>query len=210
MKTRLTTDGMFKLLDQSIGRLRLTKALASLLIAVLITLLSAPLHAEGRSDRGKRVADTFSILLSGKYKQGVHGPDLGLLQVDLSDGSFSRTKIFAISGLPEEEHDRDHDRDHEKKEPIGKFYVQIGTGNMAAYDLPGGAITMVFTGADAKDVPDGQGGTYTVGTFDLDILEATGRYQSFVGGHNKMVDILHHLADGSYVEHCICIISRPV
>ena len=201
---------MTKPFSQSVGRLRLTKTLAALLVGVLVTLLSAPLHAEGRSDRGKQVADTFSILLSGKYRPVVHGPDLGLLQVDLSDGSFSRTKIFAISGLPKEEGGHgEHDRDRDKDKPIGKFYVQFA-GMFAAYDLPGGAITMVFTGADAKEVPDGQGGTYLVGTFDLNITEATGRYQSFVGGHNKMVDILHHLADGSFVEHCICIISRPV
>jgi hypothetical protein len=49
-----------------------------------------------------------------------------------------------------------------------------------------------------------------VGTLALDITEATGIYQSFVGGHNNMVDILHKLADGTFVEHCICIISRPV
>ena len=83
---------MAKLFHPSIGRLRLTKTLASLLIAVLITMLSAPLQA-GASDR-KRIPDTFSILLSGKYRPVVHGPNLGLLQVDLSDGSFSRTKIF--------------------------------------------------------------------------------------------------------------------
>ena len=82
-------------------------------------------------------------------------------------------------------------------------------GMSAAYDLPGGAISMVFTGSNAQNVPDGQGGTYVVGTFELDIPEATGIYQSFVGGHNTMVDILHQLADGSFVEHCICIISRP-
>jgi hypothetical protein len=198
---------MAKLFHPSVGRLRLTKTLASLLIAVLVTMLSAPLQA-GASDR-KQIADTFSILLSGKYRPVVHGPNLGLLQVDLSDGSFSRTKIFAISGLPKEEGGHgEHDRDRDKDKPIGKFYVQFA-GMFAAYDLPGGAITMVFTGADAKEVPDGQGGTYLVGTFDLNITEATGRYQSFVGGHNKMVDILHHLADGSFVEHCICIISRP-
>ena len=197
---------MPKLFHQSIGRLRPTKTLASLLIVVLITMLSAPLQA-GASDH-KRIPDTFSILLSGKYRPVVHGPDLGLLQVDLSDGSFSRTKIFRVSGLPKEESGHgEHDRDKDK--PIGNFYVQFA-GMFAAYDLPGGAITMVFTGSDAKEVPDGQGGTYLVGTFDLNITEATGRYQSFVGGHNKMVDILHHLADGSFVEHCICIISRPV
>jgi hypothetical protein len=60
-----------------------------------------------------------------------------------------------------------------------------------------------------KMSPDGQGGQFTVGTFDLNITEATGIYESFVGGHNKMVDILHRLADGTFVEHCYCIISRP-
>ena len=196
---------MTNLFHQSVGQLRSTKILASLLIVVLITMLSAPLKA-GASDH-KRIPDTFSILLSGKYRPVVHGPDLGLLQVDLSDGSFSTTKIFRVSGLPEGERHGEHGSDKDK--PIGKFYVQFA-GMLAAYDLPGGALTMAFTGSDAKEVPDGQGGTYLIGTFDLDILEATGRYQSFVGGHNKMVDILHHLADGSFVEHCICVISRPV
>lgn len=196
---------MTNLFLPSIGLLR-TRILASLVIAVLITTLSAPLQA-GASDR-KRIPDTFSILLSGKYRPVVHGPNLGLSQVDLSDGSFSTTKIFRVSGLPKD-HDGDRDRDRDKDKPIGKFYVQFA-GMLAAYDLPGGAITMVFTTIDLKPVPDGQGGTYLIGTADLDIVEATGRYQSFVGGHNKMVDILHQLADGSFVEHCICIISRPV
>ena len=48
-----------------------------------------------------------------------------------------------------------------------------------------------------------------VRTFELDIPEETGIYQSFVVGHNTMVEILHLLADGSAVEHRICIISRP-
>jgi hypothetical protein len=72
--------------------------------------------------------------------------------------------------------------------------------NLAAYDLPGGALAMLFTKMDTKVVPDGQGGAYIVGTFDLNILEATGKYQSFLGGHNKMVDILHQLADGTFVR----------
>ena len=69
---------------------------------------------------------------------------------------------------------------------------------------------MVFTSLDVKPIPDGQGGMYFVGTAELDITEANGKYQSFVGGHNTMVDILHQLADGTFVEHCICIISRKV
>ncbi len=205
---------MIKLFNQSIGRLRPTKIkslpLASLLVGVLVTLFSAPVQAARPSllDRGGPPADTFSILLEGPYKQVAkgHGPDLGLTTVDLSDGSFSTTKIFAVSGLPEEVIGHGNGK---TKKAIGNFYVQFA-GSSAAYDLPGGAIAMVFTGSNVQNVPDGQGGTYIVGTFELDIPEATGIYQSFVGGHNTMVDVLHQLADGSFVEHCICIISRKV
>jgi hypothetical protein len=136
--------------------------------------------------------------------------NLGLIQVNVCDGSYSRTKIFSVSGLPEEEanggkRSGDNDRDSER---IGTFYVQFA-GFHAAYDLPGGTLTMVFTDNGLKPVPDGQGGTYLVGTLELDITEATGIYKGFVGGHNHMVDILHQLADGTFVEHCFCIISRP-
>jgi hypothetical protein len=204
----------YKLRTEPIGRLRRTNTksliLACLVVGVLVSLLSAPAQASQPSplDRGGLPADTFSILLEGPYKQVPlgHGPDLGLATVDLSDGSFSTTKIFAVSGLPEDV--IGHGNGHTKK-AIGNFYVQFA-GSSVAYDLPGGAIAMVFTGSNTQNVPDGQGGTYIVGTFELDITEANGIYQSFVGGHNTMVDVLHQLADGSFVEHCICIISRPI
>src|SRR6267378_5701219 len=109
MNYKLRTDPMIKLFNQSIGRLRLTTTksliLASMLVGALVTLLSAPVQAAGssRHDRDGQLGDTFSILLSGPYIGPLeHGPDLGLTQVDLSDGSFSTTKIFAVSGLPEE------------------------------------------------------------------------------------------------------------
>ncbi len=214
MNYTFRTAPTIKLFNQSIKHLYLTKTksviLASLLVGALVTLLSAPAQAAGssRQDRDGQIGDTFSILLSGPYKpvaQG-HGPDLGLTQVDLSDGSFSTTKIFAVSGLPEEV--IGHGNGATKK-PIGNFYVQF-VGNLVAYDLPGGAISMVFTDqSNFKPVPDGQGGTYLVGSLELTILEANGIYEGFAGGHNTMVDILHQLPDGSFVEHCICIISRP-
>jgi len=214
MNYALRTNSVINLFNQSIGRRRRTKTnsliLASFFVGAMVTLLSAPVQATGPKDRGGRPADTFSILLEGPYKAVAkgHGPDLGLTTVDLSDGSFSKTKIFRVSGLPEE--DREHgNRDGGTKKPIGTFYVQFADVH-AAYDLPGGAITMVFTGQNVQEIPDGQGGTYIVGTFELDIPEATGQFESFVGGHNTMVDVLHHLADGSFVERCICIISRPV
>ena len=43
---------------------------------------------------------------------------------------------------------------------------------------------------------------------ELDILEATGIYRSFAGGHIHMVDVLHRNAAGIFIEHCFCHISR--
>jgi hypothetical protein len=177
--------------------------------------LTIPESASSPLKPGELPANPFVILLRGTYKRVVRCPDLGLGLVDPCDGSYSTTKIYAVSGLPEENReqanraDRRGDRDRETETAIGNFYVSIGGELPVAYDLPGGALTMVFTTNNVQRIPDGQGGTFIVGTFDLNITEATGIYQSFVGGHNKMVDILHRLADGTFVEHCYCIISRP-
>ena len=215
-----TANIVTKTLNQSINCLPLTKIKNFMLISLLVaTLIPVPLQSAAPSPHpGWRPADTFSILLSGPYeavpeKPIVDCPDLGLLQANICDGSYSKTKIFAVSGLPDEDsglanrgkQSGDDDRDMKR---IGTFYVQF-VGNHAAYDLPGGALTMLFTADNTVTAPDGQGGTYFVGTVDLDIVEATGIFKSFVGGHNKMVDILHLLADGTFVEHCICVISRP-
>jgi len=68
---------------------------------------------------------------------------------------------------------------------------------------------MAFTGSDGKQLPDGQGGTYLAWICGLDCFEATCTFKLFAGDDIRTLDILHHLADGSFVEHCICIISRP-
>lgn len=84
---------------------------------------------------------------------------------------------------------------------------------MCAYHVPGGSFAMQFTDSDVRFVPDGAGGRYLEGTFELTVLEATGIYQSFVGGHNHMVDRLHFLApgdgSGGIDEYCFCFVSRP-
>ena len=159
-------------------------------------------------------ANPFVVLLSGTYQPVVRCPDLGLTLVDHCDGSYSTTKIYPVSGpdgVTELANQGNHlgDRDRQAAKAIGNFYVSLGGNKPVAYDLPGGALAMVFTGRNTQAIPDGQGGIFIVGTFDLKITEATGIYSSFVGGHNKMVDILHRLADGTFVEHCNCIISRP-
>jgi hypothetical protein len=163
----------------------------------LVTLLARPelATAEGR------LTKPLVVLLRGLYQPVVHGPDLGLSTVDLSDGSYSTTKIYPVSGVPGGQTN--------VLKAIGDFYVQF-TGNLCAYDLPEGAVAMRFTPrSNTVSVPDGSGGSYLQGTYELRIPEATGRYRSFVGGHNRMVDDLHFLASGDVDEFCVCLISRP-
>jgi len=140
------------------------------------------------------------------------GPDnnLGLSSVNLNDGSYSKTRIFPVwIGIPDSQN---------QEKAIGNFYVSLVTG-LCAYDLPGGAIAMQFIAGGNFPVvaPDGMGGQYDEGTIPLTILEATGIYRAFAGGHNNMVDKLHQLVAGApfagfpgsgYDEFCFCIISR--
>ena len=112
----------------------------------LITLLAPQLS---RADQGGEKRASLVLLLRGPYQPVVDGPDLGLSTVDLSDDSYSTTKIYPVSGV------RGHS---DVLEAIGDFYVQFA-GMLCAYDLPGGAIAMEFTGSNTISVPDGSGGT---------------------------------------------------
>jgi hypothetical protein len=170
---------------------------------VLAGLLSSPgrVIAQGRTEPN----DPFLLLLKGVYQSVVKVPDLGLTVVQL-DSTFSFTQIRAVTRIPGSRSD--------DNAVVGNFYVQLPpkfTPNLVAYDLPGGAIAMQFTaeGGFTKQIPDGQGGFYLEGTFELPVLEATGIYSSFAGGHNHMVDRLHLLANGRFDENCYCIISLP-
>ncbi len=104
-----TTNIVTKMLNQSIRRLPLIKIKNFILISLLVaTLIPVPLQSAAQSPHsGGSPADTFVILLSGPYKPVPQEPNvdcknLGLLQANLCDGSFSTTKIFPVSGLPEE------------------------------------------------------------------------------------------------------------
>ncbi len=191
---------MIKLFNQSIGRLSLSKTKsviqASLIAGTLVALLSFSGQALGQGVPN----NPFVLLLKGIYQPVVHGPNLGLSQVNLSDGSYSKTKIYRVSGLPGGTY-----------EAVGNFYARFDFSlrPLCAYQLPVGAMTMEFTSNDYIIVPDGIGGNFLIGTFELTILEATGIYRSFAGGHNHMVDRLHLLADGRADEYCFCNISRP-
>jgi len=143
--------------------------------------------------------DSFVVLLKGLYRPVVSGPNLGLSTVDLDDGSYSTTLIYPVSGTPGNQNE---------SKAFGTFYVQF-EGDLCAYHIPGGSFAMRFTGSDVIFVDDGAGGQFLEGTFELTVLEATGVYRPFVGGHNHMVDRLHFLANGDVDEYCFCFISHP-
>jgi hypothetical protein len=147
---------------------------------------------------------SFVILLKGRYQPVVRGPNLGLSSVNLDDGSYSTVPIYPVRGIP---------GNTNPNRAIGTFYVQFA-GNLCAYHVPGGSFAMRFS--DESNVAfedDGVGGQFLVGTFELTVIEGTGIYRPFVGGHNHMVDRLHFLApgdgSGGFEEYCFCYISRP-
>ena len=148
------------------------------------------------------VDDSFVVLLKGRYQPVVHGPNLGLSAVDLNDGTYSTVPIYPVSGAP---------GNGSPNKAVGRFYVQFD-GSLCAYHVPGGSFAMQFTGQDFVFEPDGVGGQFLVGTFELDVIQATGIYRPFVGGHNHMVDRLHFLApgdgSGGFEEYCFCFVSR--
>jgi hypothetical protein len=167
----------------------------------LVALLPLPEQALAHGRAGHE--GLLVLLLKGLYSPVVNAPDLGLSTVNLNDGSYSITKIYPVIGLPGHP---------DEKVAVGDFYVQFD-GDLCAYDIPGGTFAMRFSPVnDTAFVDDGVGGRYLQGTFDLTVVEATGRFRSLVGGHNHMVDKLHFLApgdgSGGIDEYCFCFISR--
>jgi hypothetical protein len=180
-------------------------------------LSSSGLAAAGERDEGADEErsvpnDPFIVLLRGLYQSVPRGSgqrNFGLTAVDLDDGSYSKTRIYPIFGIRGSKH---------QEKSVGTFYVSPRKG-LCAYDLPAGAIAMKFIagGNFPVVVPDGMGGQYDEGYLPLTVLEATGIYRAFAGGHNHMVDKLHQLVAGApfagfpssgYDELCFCTIFQ--
>jgi hypothetical protein len=169
----------------------------------LVALLPLPEQAMAHGNGNAGPRDLLVLLLKGLYSPVATAPDLGLSTVNLNDGSYSTTKIYPVIGLPGHP---------DENVALGDFYVQLD-GDLCAYNIPGGTFAMRFSPVnDTAFVDDGFGGRYLQGTFDLTVLEATGRFRSLVGGHNHMVDKLHFLppgnGSGGIDEYCFCFISR--
>ena len=164
----------------------------------LAALAALALPTQARAQANAQPSESFVLLLKGLYQPVTDGPNLGLSTVDLNDGSYSTTRIYPVQGTPGSKNPH---------KPIGRFYTQLD-GDLCAYHIPGGSFSMRFTDSNTVFVDDGQGGRFLEGTFELTILEGTGIYKPFVGGHNHMVDKLHFLASGGVDEYCFCFISR--
>jgi hypothetical protein len=170
----------------------------TLIGGALVALLSSPGRVMAQGPAVAVPNNSFVLLLKGIYEPVVHAPNLGLSMVNLDDGSYSKTLIYPVSGIP---------GNTNENKAIGNFYGQF-TGDLCAYHVPGGSFAMHFDSGGLTPTDDGNGGVFLDGTFELTILEATGIYRSFVGGHNHMVDRLHQLAKGTFDEYCFCFINR--
>jgi hypothetical protein len=191
---------MIKLLNPSVAHLRLMKTKSvihtSLIVGTLVALLSFP----GKAGQPLSSSSSFVILLEGVYEPVVNAPNLGLSQVDLRDQSLIPLKI--------EIYDRDSGVPAPTEKAVGTFYVQL-VGDLCTYHLPGGSFAAQFVGGGFDITDDGDGSWTGTGTWELNILEATGTYKPFAGGHIHMVDVLKFRSgDGTYLEHCFCHVSQ--
>ena len=173
------------------------------LAALAATLLfQASITRAGVGNQTVPPSNPFVVLLEGTFGLAGVVPDFGLDLPNLNNGIYQTVPIYNIdSGVP-----------GPTDEAVGTFYAVGGEGYFA-YDLGKGALTamMIMGTSVVERIPDLVGNGFTLaGTYELDILEATGIYRSFAGGHIHMVDVLH-ITPGTpivRVEHCFCYISR--
>jgi hypothetical protein len=204
-----TNESLIKQIKPDSGPEPINKQRRTLISGAAAALFASPRLV--KAEDADTPNDPFILLLTGIYQPvpAGKGPksNLGLTKVNLNDGTYSTTQIYPVFGI--------EGADDDKKKAIGTFYVQFA-GNLCAYDLPGGAIAMSFNSVPAGappgfngfvPFPDGHNGFFLEGTFELAIIEATGVYRAFQGGHNHMVDRLHQLASGQFDEFCFCNIS---
>jgi hypothetical protein len=173
--------------------------------AALAAMLLFQTQITRAGDHGKPVAPSnpFVTLLEGIFEPVAEVPDLGLAR-EINDGTVAKITIYNVdSGIP-----------GPTEQVAGTFYVQLG-GDLCAYEFPKGNLLARFTMVDDVVIsntlypdPDVGPSWILVATWELEILEATGIYQSFVGGHIHMVDRLEYRDGVGLVEHCFCHFSR--
>src|SRR5438093_6161926 len=136
------------------------KIIKKLTFAALAATLLFQTPTTQAGDKGKAVppSNPFVVLLEGTYEPAGVVPDLGLDLPNLNNGRYKTVPIYNLdSGVP-----------GPTDEAVGTFYALGGEG-LVAYDLHKGALTAHFVGQNIVVIPDGEGGRYIIGTFELDI-----------------------------------------
>jgi len=178
--------------------MKMIKNLTLAALAVALVVQTSITRADG-PDKAVPPSNQFVVLLEGTFEPAGVVPDLGLELPNLNNGVYQKVPIYHIdSGVP-----------GPTDEAVGSFYA-LGGEMLFCYDLGKGALTamMIMDTSVTEVSSDGAGGVFIIGTYELDILEATGIYPSFAGGHIHMVDVLHRTAAGIFIEHCFCFISK--
>jgi len=186
-------------------KLRKSLTYVSWAASALAVLLTSPVAQAAPSPN-----DPVVLLLKGLWRPVVGSPRINLSGINLGDGTWGVNDIHAVTGVP--------NINNQDNTVIGHVYFQgTGCGCLIAYDLPGGAMLMQFTAGawDPSPIADGHGGLFYQETWDLTVLQATGIYAPYLGGHNHMVDRYDSLAGGTpgnpangpAFESCYCIIS---
>ncbi len=98
-------------------------AIGAALVGASPLLFPGRVRAQGKA----KPADSFVVLLKGIYQPVVNGPNLGLSTVDLSDGSYSTTKIYPVCGTP---------GNTNLDTAIGDFYVKFTVGTCVRTTSP--------------------------------------------------------------------------
>lgn len=173
----------------------LTFTLAAMTVAVLS---QTQMTRAGDHDKAVPPSNPFVLLLDGYWEPAAKVPgNLGLKLPHLNNGVYKEITIYNIeSGFPSP-----------SDEVVGTAYA-LGGEPFIAYNLGKGALTAEFVEQNTVKTIGEDGSMTMTGTWELDILEATGIYRSFAGGHIHMVDVLKFNADGTILEHCFCHISR--
>jgi hypothetical protein len=168
-------------------------------IVAAALLLQIPITRADDHAKAVPPSNQFVVLLEGTFQSFSVVPDLGLMMPNLGNGRYKTVPMYNIeSGVP-----------GPTDKAVGNFYT-LGGEMLFVYDLIKGAMTamMIPETSVTQTTSDGAGGIVISGTYELDILEANGIYQSFEGGHIHMVDVLQITATGLFVEHCFCFISK--
>ena len=168
----------------------------------LVALAALALPGQLRAQAKAQPDDSFVVLLKGLYQPVTRGPNLGLSLVDLNDGSYSTTRIYPVSGTP----------GNKNADQAGRRLLRAVQRGPVRLSHPRWLVFDAVYRSQRDFCGRRAGGRFLEGTFELTILEETGIYKPFAGGHNHMVDRLHFLApgdgSGGIDEYCFCFISR--